>query len=427
MFAFASFMMHLSASTQSVTIPDNFKGNRIYIQAPLEVDRIDNWAPNYLTVIDNYNNEMLNSVPSSLKVLSVITEINGISTKGMSKEEFDKIFCNYESVTLKYFTKTKGENLEYVSEIKKNKGFFLCGGWSWHIRIPRGIYNDKDVDYFQYYTFDFILNENLDRLEQLQLLSKSAEALESIGMKRDTTQPDVYLYVTLQSDERIETVYQPRQVTTSRTNANVSFNSRYNKANGSTRTRTITEDRGQFVTNVSTDAYLQVTILDAKKMDQSIPPKVWQFTFSQHVDYSMSLRDYIKKCSDYVPLYPFGENSTKIWYERYLGEVSFYGLFVMESLPGKWIVSGISPQIINKTDGIAIGDVLEIEIGNVRKKSFVLELPNGYVLLKKIGRKKISKSLLNNIISTRTGEKYKFIWSNHDVFYHDKLKGIDYF
>jgi len=416
MFVFASFMMHLSASTQSVTIPDNYKGDKIYIKAPLNVDRIDCWAPNYLTVINNYNNVMLNSVPPSLKVLSVITEINGTSTIGMSKEVFNKIFCNSESVTLKYLTKTKGENREYVSEIKKNRGYGLVHDF-WTCQVPLKIYNDRDVDYFQYNTFDFILNENVDRLEQLQLLSKSAEALESIGMKRDTTQPDVYLYVTLQNEERIETVYQPRQVTTSRTNANVSFNSRYSNASGSTRTRTITEDRGQFVTNVSTDAYLQVTILDAKKMDQSIPPKVWQFTFSQHVDYSMSLRDYIKKCSDYVPLYPFGENSTNVWAENNQEAANFYGLFVMESSPRKWIVSGISPQIINKTDEIAIGDVLEIEIGNVRKKSFVLYLPNGDVLLlKKIGREKMSKSLLNNI-SIRIGGEYKYIIKNQDFFY----------
>ena len=50
----------------------------------LMVQRLSYWAPDYLTITNNWNNLYFTQTVSTLKTLSVITEINGESTKGIS-------------------------------------------------------------------------------------------------------------------------------------------------------------------------------------------------------------------------------------------------------------------------------------------------------------------------------------------------------
>ena len=239
----------------------------------LHVERIECWSPQYLTVTRNYDNKFFLSAPSTLRVLSVITEINGYNTEYMNEEEFYQILDSNTEIRLSYMTKINGENKMFSEIIKKYNGYPVVwiSGFdayntetkndndgleykailskaqskndafnieyykSYHHNSNEYVYqidhstvwyqhdysyhktdlaesnrtdknvilNDMDIDFFKFNTFDYAFNDGIEELEQKQLLREFATILESRGMKKVDKNPDVYLYVTLQSDMSI--------------------------------------------------------------------------------------------------------------------------------------------------------------------------------------------------------------------------------
>ena len=98
-----------------------------YAEHALMVHRLSYWAPEYLTVTNNWNNMFFSNAPSTLKSLSVITEIDGQSTKDMEPEDFYKIIDNANSFSITYMSKIRGENRSYTHQLvpKKGKLFFV--------------------------------------------------------------------------------------------------------------------------------------------------------------------------------------------------------------------------------------------------------------------------------------------------------------
>ena len=86
---------------------------------PIEVERLTNWAPDYLTVTNNWNNLCISPQTPTLKCLSVVTAINGQSTKDMDEEEFYSLLDLGDSFTLTYLTKANGTNKEYTKTFTK--------------------------------------------------------------------------------------------------------------------------------------------------------------------------------------------------------------------------------------------------------------------------------------------------------------------
>lgn len=372
---------------------------------PLQVARISNWAPDYLTVTDNFDNWLFHKAPSTLGVMCVITEINGQSTKGMSPQTFYNIMYEATSVKLTYLRKENGANIKYMETVTKPKGHGLVEDWSSKLGRQWTL-TDEDVDFFEFNTYDFVINESSNQLEQKQLLKKFAEVLDKMGMRRSTEDPDIYLYVTLNSNENIESVYQPRTITTTSSDSygttNVYAFSRNNRryadvrSNSNTSTRTTTRDVGTMRTYVFTDAYIELTVLDAKKTNQSNAPKVWQYKYEGRVDGSVSLQTYEEWISNNARIYPFGNNSNfgpKIHIGRdENSKSSYYGLYTY-----KGQISYVYPNSFASKYGIKIGDKIEASVEKVKNSSILLAIKGGRIILYKIGDVKIKKSMLQPI------------------------------
>lgn len=253
-----------------------------------------------------------------------------------------------------------------------------------------------------------MINESGNQLKQKQLLKKFAEVLDKMGMRRSTEAPDIYLYVTLNSNENIESVYQPRTITTTSSNSygttNVYAFSRNNRryadvrSNSNTSTRTTTRDVGTMRTYVSTDAYIELTVLDAKKTNQSNAPKVWQYKYEGRVDGSVSLQTYEEWISNNARIYPFGNNSNfrpRIHIGRNENsKSSYYGLYTYNGH-----ISYVYPNSFASKYGIKIGNKIETSVGSVKNSSVLITTSEGgRRILYKIGDVKIKNLCYNHSI-----------------------------
>lgn len=66
----------------------------------IEVRRLSNWAPDYLTVINNWDNMTYTPYVSNLKCMSVITSINGQDTRELEEEDFYRNWTRQKSLHL---------------------------------------------------------------------------------------------------------------------------------------------------------------------------------------------------------------------------------------------------------------------------------------------------------------------------------------
>ena len=135
----------------------------------LEVKRLRNWAPKYLTVINNYDNLNFENAPNTLRFFSVITAINGNSTEYMDEKEFQNIIDKSGEVELSYMTKLNGENKNFTAKLMRRKDFavyFFKWGASDRYELYRYWYRvrfqdrhnlptmmtDEEVDFFEFST-----------------------------------------------------------------------------------------------------------------------------------------------------------------------------------------------------------------------------------------------------------------------------------
>lgn len=210
-----------------------------YAEHALIVHRLSNWAPDYLTVTNNWDNMFFSPTPSTLKTLSVITEINGESTKDMEPNDFYTIIDQSSSVTLTYITKIRGENKIYTQQLSKKSGMLFYklaklrdSGtskdlyWFNNNKEQRGLksptlnwygydYNygptpkmsttlmaDHNIDFFNFCTFDYMVAGD-DYMVDLGLVRTLTKELEKKGLKYDPNNPDLHVYFTKSADANI--------------------------------------------------------------------------------------------------------------------------------------------------------------------------------------------------------------------------------
>ena len=182
---------------------------------------------------------------------------------------------------------------------------------------------DDDVDFFKFCTFDYAFGNESEDLEKKAMLSQFARRLEEKGLKRDKEQPDIYIYVTTDIDKSIETVYHPATVsnTTSRYTSSYSAGSRtyigsdfiryrYNgngQADG--QATTVTRETGNFKSHTTSDVYMQLSVLDAKRVGGETVPKVWQLTLNKRVDGNVSENMLANIIETFGVNYPFDSNA----------------------------------------------------------------------------------------------------------------------
>lgn len=309
----------------------------------LIVKRLRNWAPSYLTVIDNYENLNFENAPSTLRFLSVITSVNGNSTEYMDENEFHRIIDQPGEVELTYMTKLNGENKCFTSKLVRRKGFAAyyvsrctAPGYSDNLydfefaqrpTYPRQytptMITDEDIDFFEFCTFDYAYGDENEELEKKAMLRKFAHRLEEKGLKRNTENPDLYIYVTCDLDRSIETVYHPTVKSNTNSHYSGGYGSHGNTWVGSNfisysshgsgqvtgQSTTVTSETGRIESYQTNDVYMQLSVLDAKRVGNRSVPKVWQFTANQRYDQMINAKEF-ERFADILGInYPFGTDN----------------------------------------------------------------------------------------------------------------------
>ena len=289
----------------------------------IEVKKYRNYAKDYLTITNTniYDfttvKEMHNCFYTAkegtrIGLGAAVTGINGISTKGMDEEKFYSILdaCK-DSVRLDLIFKEKPEetcittlyprkdpdsyfeecgilipNIKSVRKVSEPLNFIKnfeneCR----RLNIDSSELVDNDFDWFYANTYDFYISGD-DPLTDKAILERLAE---KTGLKRDTINPDVLLVVAKKTDQTVASTYIPpssRTINTGSTTKtyynpllerNEYFTTQHNK--------TINEG-GYTKTTNNTDLFLEMSMLDAKKMNdpkQTTPPIIWQMTVKRHV------------------------------------------------------------------------------------------------------------------------------------------------
>lgn len=324
----------------------------------IEVKRLSNWAPDYLTVTNTWDNMTFYPETPTLKCMSVITAINGQDTKDMDEEEFYSILNLKDEFTLTYLTKSFGKNKEYTNKFTKRKGHLLITPYSLGgTPSTVSLLSDNDVDFFQFNTFDYRLAGN-DQLMDKTIMEVFAEHLKKKGLKRDTQNPDIYLYLTKDVNQKIESIYVPSYTTTTTSEdtgigiANIFGLKGVNVGGSSGSATTRTVENGSMKTNVTADAYLEFSILDAKKLDSESAPIIWQLTYSEHRTSEIRLLDYVKNSLGAIMLqYPFHEET--------FGQYAATWGVLCENFASNPVISDVVPGSKADQLGCKKGDVIK--------------------------------------------------------------------
>lgn len=227
-------------------------------------------------------------------------------------------------------TKIQGENKSFSQNLTKRQGKLFCYNASdelyntilyndyksvyWNLgREDISIIADFSIDFFQFNTFDYIVDSD-DAMTDKGLLLHYAKELEKKGMKYSSENPDLYLFLSKEENTSIENVYVPHVVSTTRTNSETrgggtvthgNYSSwGFGRSNTSETSTTETRDIGRNHTVTNIDLYLQFSILDAKHMDSKTPPIIWQLTCKNHWDNERNLMDIMKGLRFLVYAYP---------------------------------------------------------------------------------------------------------------------------
>ena len=168
-------------------------------QLPIVIRTVPEWSDEYPTVINNWRGLLVTSVKGELPpLLSIVTSINGRTTKGMSEESFYKILMSDEKSTIEYLIKIEGENikreciLSYHKSIYWAEGFTLSNPETFSDNIQ--IQNLKNASAFSFNTFAYQLG-NVEELEELKVLESAGKSLVRLGFKKidDTDSADLIL------------------------------------------------------------------------------------------------------------------------------------------------------------------------------------------------------------------------------------------
>lgn len=292
----------------------------------MKVKRYPDYAKDYLTITDiglfffdeneihYYGDNYKTPDGSILWTGTVITGINGISTKGMDEEEFYSILRdNPDSISLCLEDRSHKKSTETIypqkawpdrltdcgithERLNSLKGEQSPWGYGSLDNIEKEVKKtntsiteliDSDYDWFYANTYDFIISGNDPLMDKTLLESFAKSCLPN--MERDTENPDVLIRVAKSADQSIQTTYIPPS---SRTiNLGSTTTARYNffteRNDYITRQNNYTVNEGGYTqTTRELNIFLEIVMLDAKKINDTTlasPPIIWQMTAKRYV------------------------------------------------------------------------------------------------------------------------------------------------
>lgn len=170
---------------------------------------------------------------------------------------------------------------------------------------------DRDVpDWGKYRTISIVLSSS-DPLLEKEFAPKALDHLTNSGfpLTIDNENPDLILKVSFNEEESVTSTYVPQTNTyiDQGSNTYVTQGKYGIYVNSFKRAPKRITEGGYTHEDVSNTHFLEITILDAKKMldpAQNVPPILWQLRYSKRLDYSQSLRSVSDNVLKYCRTFP---------------------------------------------------------------------------------------------------------------------------
>mgnify|MGYP004528976513 CR=1 FL=1 len=379
-------------------------------QHPFEVQRLSDWAPDYLTWTCSYyyqatpwtKEDDISRQLLQLKDLKkedyiwidqekstnlprlgcIVRAIDGLSTKDMSLEQFYAVVAKSNTHKLTYVDprEKKGQDVNQCTLVLRDTPFWMeqlgfkpFSTGSLDTRPQRRKVNlhgnldvvcDNEVDWSRYRTYDFALrgNDPLNDKKLLQIIAKNFD----YNMSRDIENPDVLFTIATNTDQSISTTYVPPVVQTIRTGSTTQ--TRYNwitKKNDyvtNDNYRTVREE-GYTKSDKSVTLFMEFAILDAAKVKEAkseVPPIVYQATFKRDlVNPDFNTRDEYLAVASWLDS-PFVDRlGTGHWFDYEIGKLTPNGMYVEALDKGKtYRVKKIITGSEAEQAGLKVGDCL---------------------------------------------------------------------
>ena len=310
--------------------------SKVPIKHPIEVERIPNWCPDYLTITDVFLIEYADNqkftfagfIPKRSAIDGtfvvpeegqIILSVNGESAYGKSAEWFYDIINQRPEFTIEFgwpgsneVSTLSAQALESLEEslselvpvnsiMKRNTSEFPDAyNVLDALRGPNDIesraikfdamdilceeINSDTFDFAQCLTYDYLIT-GADPLADERIL----DMIPKLGMTRDKENPDILFTIAKRVEDNISATYVPPSSRTVNTGSYTTsqynyFTHRYDYI---TRQNNKTVTEGGFTRKTSqNDYYLELTALDTKKLDDpslTYAPVVWKMTVSRHV------------------------------------------------------------------------------------------------------------------------------------------------
>ncbi len=303
---------------------------------PFEVKRLHSWAPEYLTITNVYeiiwNLEIYNLLNCPVKeeylwmdVIEgrlwhshVILSIDGQTTKNMSektfydivgqKDEHDMIVCKKDEggynnpIPVKFRIKEppiwmqkcfpytqdeflNGDNIPGLhvtsnSELAERAGQILRDDLQ--CKQERQMYWDRDFDWFSIQTYDFVPTS--DPAIDKKLLEKFAAQFKNLT--RDTNNPDVLIRIARDEEQSVNSTYVPPTVQVVSDGATTQRVYNYITKDYSYQTQQrnrVVREGGYVETTRVENLYLEIVMLDTKRIEEPTPPIIYQLKYQRHV------------------------------------------------------------------------------------------------------------------------------------------------
>ena len=287
-----------------------------HAQNAIEVQRFQQWGREYLTVTNNWNGIFATVVKGELpSVLSVITEINGLSTTEMTPEDFYRQLTSKEQCMLAYQQKQNGVNTPKNCIITPRMNYYLAEGVETISPFEKpdniNISSDIDVDFFKYSTYDVSVTGS-DPLTDKNILERLCQVFEGRGMKRNQETPDVYFTVAKSLQQSTNSVYVPKtsQVVNTGSTSSWQKNIFTGKQYLATQQHYTTVSSGGYThTNVNATFHLIFTVFDGERVRRKEnEPVVWRLDYNEFSSNAIDLMESVNTGVAYWCMnYPFAQ------------------------------------------------------------------------------------------------------------------------
>ena len=294
------------------------------------VNRLKKYNPDKLTVVSFYNFIYMDDITGTKDFvpanLDYIISINGKDVNTIVPEDIYPMLNGRDgrvSLVLHSILHDVDYDLEYTPVNLNMRGFDetfenLDGVFVFSSSIIDNYKNsgieiktDDDIpDWSKFRKVSIVLSSS-DPLLEKELAKEALNSLMNSGFPLivDDENPDMILKVSFNEEESVTSTYVPQTTTyvDRGSNTYVTQGKYGTYINSFKRSPQKITDGGYTHENISSTHFLEVSLLDAKKMldpNQSIPPVLWQLRYSKRLNYSESLSSASHKVLKYCRAFP---------------------------------------------------------------------------------------------------------------------------